>query len=80
MLSHRAIALQGVGYSPRLVALQGFSGLEQTWTGAAQSIPLWRRRFPWLEVELDIPHDDEEEIVEIVLLLVTSGILGRRVH
>lgn len=70
MLTPRAIALQGVGYAPRLVALQGFAvvdGVEVFWDTSQGVAGQFKRR------EYNRLLRDDELVTDLIVSLVTQG-------
>lgn len=70
MLTPRAIALQGVGYAPRLVALQGFAlveGVEVFWD-TTQGMAGAANRAQYNRL-----LRDDELVTDLIVTLVTQG-------
>ena len=67
MISPRAIAVQGLGFSPRLLAVQGFASVEETTTrfgsGGPDGAPSRRTNFAY------------DDAFDIALGLILSGAL-----
>lgn len=74
MLDARAVALQGIGFSPVLVALQGFAIVEAE---APTRRPRTNARFepyrPEVGVTLAQLQQEDELATELLLTLVTKG-------
>ena len=65
-LNPRAIAAQGIGFTPRLVAVQGLWPVPDT--GGGFYTPSRRRA-------RDIAKIDDEEILMLISLVISSGLL-----
>jgi hypothetical protein len=84
MLSPRAIAVQGIGYSPRVAAVQGFAAVDlfvvvpSTGGGASAGVDSYRevRRSLFGLDESDVVaqvHRQDEEVLTIIMMAVIRG-------
>jgi hypothetical protein len=81
MIDARAVAVQGIGFSPRLVAVQGFGPIEVTplppVSGVVRGGGFRRQRdlYDWSSKTYNLTrlHQQDQEVAELLVALVTKG-------